>query len=398
MGKNTANIVAALGAGILGYQQQQKINEQIAASKEDRAAKQEDRAYAKQLRETEQAYRSEKQAVAQQFTQQAAAAGDDENAKRKISMTMYENLGLLDAKYGKAGIADLEAARKTRDTMKAEGELDAYGHYLTTGDMDGAIARFNSVGSKKVAKANAVDDVDPVTGTKFKRMEGEFEDGSKFGYNPLVAARQLGGVAGMMREAKEAQAKQEGVAAEDRAQGRQLALVEAQGKNAARVAGIGASNGAQSVALQRDQFNLAKEDREKLTGLQTEYAAAQEAGDDAKAKKVFTRIQIATGQLGKDKQTEIKVDKDGGLGFVVNGVPYYKGQDDKEARPLLPQSSGGPAEKGRTSSGGGVMGIDMILNNAKLAVGRGDVTPAQANAELEKLYAKNGMKFTPLKF
>ena len=374
MGKNTAKIIAALGAGAVGFQQGAKM-------KQDLEERREDRQWKRQEREQEQAYRSERQALAQRYTQELAAS-EDPNVRRTSLMRLYEDIGGLDAKYGKAGVADMEALRKTTSAMKEEGQLDAYGHYLTTGDVQGTVDRFNQVGKKKIKSLQPVEDVEPLTGQKIVRFTGEFEDGSKFGYNPYQEARKLGGVAGLMATLKEKAAAE----AKDRekADDREFELkkIDRQGQNQARVANIQAADSNTKAALMRQQEKERKD-------LSQRFAEAQARGDTAEMQRLTILAHGVPGARGEGK-LEVKTDDFGGI-TVVDGRKLTRIDQNNNVIPInlnpaqQPQGAGSAAAANtgkRAPWVGGVSPGEKRMLAAK-AVVAGKMTFQEANAELQ---------------
>ena len=319
MGKNTAKIIAALGASALGYQKGRMMQEQMEASKEDREFKRKEREFTMQDRERENAYRTEQQSLIESMSNEIAAAGDDEHARRIATMKGYEQRGMLDAKYGKAGIADMEALRKSTQGIKDEGHLQAYTTFMQTGDPRAAGEVFNRYGKTKINldSLQAVEEAEPITGQKVRIIRGKTEDGRDFAYNPYVEARKYGGLAGMQAELKERQAKQEQRDSEDRGHKRQLEVVDAQGRNSARVAGIGAADNAARVGIEREKLELMKAEIAERKQMQEDYAKAEAAGDQAAMRRLLIRAHGLPGGGGSGK-LDVKTDDFGGA-YVVDG-------------------------------------------------------------------------------
>lgn len=336
MGKNTAKIIAALGAGAVGFQQGARMKQDLDERREDREWKRQDR-------EQEQAYRSERQALAQRYTQELAAS-EDPNVRRTSLMRLYEDIGGLDAKYGKAGVADMEALRKTTSAMKEEGQLDAYGHYLTTGDVQGTVDRFNQVGKKKIKSLQPVEDVEPLTGQKIVRFVGEFEDGGKFGYNPYQDARKLGGVAGLMATLKEKSAAE--AKGREKADDREFELkkIDRQGANQARVAGIQAADSNTKAALMRQQETERRE-------LSQRFAEAQARGDTAEMQRLTILAHGVPGARGEGK-LDVKADDFGGA-YVIDGKKLTRIDPKGGVTPidLSPAGQGGAGSAAAANTG-----------------------------------------------
>lgn len=372
MGKNTAKIIAALGAGAVGFQQGAKM-------KQDLEERREDRQWKRQEREQEQAYRNERKALVERYTQELAAS-EDPNVRRTSLMRLYEDIGGLDAKYGKAGVADMEALRKTTSAMKEEGQLDAYGHYLTTGDVQGTVDRFNQVGKKKIKSLQPVEDIEPLTGQKIVRFTGEFEDGGKFGYNPFMEARKLGGVAGMMAALKEKAAAE--AKGREKADDREFELkkIDRQGQNQARVASIQAAYSNTKAALLRQQEAERRE-------LSQRFAEAQARGDTAEM-QLLTILAHGVPEA-KEGKLDVKADDFGGA-YVIDGKTLTRIDPKGEVTPInlnpAQQQGAGSAAAANAGKrapwvGGASPGEKRKL--AAQAVVAGKMTFQEANSELQ---------------
>lgn len=293
MANKFATIAAALGAGALGFQKGAAIAQETADRKEDRQWKREDH-------DREKAYRDEQASLISSMTQDINAAGDDPNAKRQAMMRMYEQKGMLDAKYGKGSMGDLETIRKSVDDMKNEGMLQAYTQFMQTGDARAAGEVFNKYGQKKVNldSLQSLSTKEPMTGQDVSVIKGTYDDGTPFTYNPYAEATRLGGVAGIMQQLKEKAARDEKKADTQAQYDQQLKVVKAQGDNSVRTAQIAAANGAGALDLERTKYGDVQKRQSELEDLQGQLAKAQDAGDEKKTKDLITQIQIKAGKYG----------------------------------------------------------------------------------------------------
>lgn len=301
MAGDYARWAAALGAGALGFEKGAALKQQRDDAREERAWKREDRA-------REQAYRDEQSNLISSGMQEMTAAGDDANAKRLALMRMYEQRGLLDAKYGKGSMSDMEQVRKSVDDMKGEGMLQAYTQFMQTGDARAAGEIFNQYGKKKVNldSLQGVEAKEPMTGQPVSIIRGTYEDGSSFTYNPYAEATRMGGVVGIMGALKDKAAREQKQAETQANYDQQIKVVNAQGANALRTAHVAAANGAGALDLQRQKYGDERKQQIELESLQTRLADAQEKGDEKRAKDLITQIQIKTGRYGKGAAADTK--------------------------------------------------------------------------------------------
>ena len=90
--------------------------------------------------------------------------------------------------------------------LRDEGMFEAYQYFQGTGDMAGAVERFNQYGKKKIDPATLKEEQvqDPLLGRPYSRVKGKYEDGSVFVFDPVRMAEAAGGIKAFMdRRGKE---------------------------------------------------------------------------------------------------------------------------------------------------------------------------------------------------
>ncbi|MDO6385572.1 hypothetical protein [Uliginosibacterium sp. 31-12] len=343
MANNTARIIAALGASGLAWQK----GRQLAA---DTKAAEEERTYRREERDRERAYRSDQAQLAQQMSSDLQSAGDDENQRRLALMRGYEARGQLDAKYGKAGIGDMEAVRKTVQGMRDEGMLQGHLTYMQTGDAKAAGEVFNRFGQKKInlESLQSSEDVEPVTGQKVQIIKGQYEDGSSFAYNPYVESRKLGGMAGMMAELKEKAAKEEKKADTESARKHDIEKIDRQGQNSVRVAQIAAANGASNAAIEREKLDIAKGKDKQRETLNMALLEAQKNGDKTAEANAVRALRAFDGKYENNTaKAEVRADREGNVTIVApdGSVDYKPSGSNETTRIFTPGQQGGSPSK-----------------------------------------------------
>ncbi len=268
---------------------------------------------------------------------------------RLAQMRLYEGLAAIDLKHGKVDPAGFAGMTERAKQLREEGAFDAYQYYGTTGDLKGAIERFDAFGSKRINKdsVEARKVVNPATGIEYDELRGQYQDGTPFVFNPLKMAYGLVGpqawVASQERAAeRKARADRDEA---DRKERRDKA--DAEDRN--RKAGLEIQAGHLSLAQQEAADRRLRQKRED--DARKEYSDAVKSGDPQRINNAASVIRAfgvnvptqAQGQKPDKYSTHttpfggvaITNDSDGSARiFDANGKPVAEVQSPK--RPSAP--------------------------------------------------------------
>ena len=145
---------------------------------------------------------------AEQAAQGDQRAGNQKPQVNEFSarMQMYERLSMASVKHNPDKIEDFMKMKDKIKGLRDEGMFEAYQYFQGTGDMAGAVERFNQYGKKKIDPATLKEEQvqDPLLGRPYSRVKGKYEDGSVFVFDPVRMAEAAGGIKAFMdRRGKE---------------------------------------------------------------------------------------------------------------------------------------------------------------------------------------------------
>jgi len=113
-------------------------------------------------------------------------------------------------------LGDLATLDVKAEAFRKEGGFDALQYYRATGDLNGALDKFDAVGDQNIDRNSVQIRIvkDPVTGQDTPVINGKYQDGQSFTFDPERMSYMVGGYEGYMASRKEA------IDAADKAAGR----------------------------------------------------------------------------------------------------------------------------------------------------------------------------------
>ena len=125
---------------------------------------------------------------------------------RQDSLNFYRAVGQHDFRYGKAQLGDLAKLDDKAEAFRKEGGFDALQYYRATGDLNGALDKFDAVGDQNIDRNSVQTRIvkDPVTGQDTPVINGKYQDGQSFTFDPERMSYMVGGYDGYMASRKQA--------------------------------------------------------------------------------------------------------------------------------------------------------------------------------------------------
>lgn len=124
---------------------------------------------------------------------------------RQDSLNFYRAVGQHDFRYGKAQLGDLAKVDETAEKLKKEGVFDALQYYWATGDLEGTLDKFDAVGDQKIDRNSVQTSIvkDNVTGQDTPIINGKYQNGQSFTFDPERLSHMVGGYEGYLASRKQ---------------------------------------------------------------------------------------------------------------------------------------------------------------------------------------------------